>query len=209
MNVTVNIAVDGQSYAVHQIPNLPAGARPTYGVMNYTKSETEAALAVWDWLLEERNGWASTYFDAHGTPGMRRVAMQASRAVEAVWQYLEGEQHFHEPFDFEFVPLAMQALPLDKIVSNAINGDGRYMPETRTVAFSTWKLAEDKFIHWKESRSLWSTIAEAYCAAAYGAILLLTEEDLCAGFKAGTSPTGYVDRLAASMQLGRSPILAL
>lgn len=212
MNVTVNIAVDGTPLAVHHFPTLPipdAGSHKGHGVHTYTSAETEAALCAWEWILEHRDTKFKADFEAAGTSGMRLVAQQAGRIVHAVWEMLEGAQHYHAPFDFEFAPAVLENLPWDRVIENNRHGDGRYSPAVPALAFIVWSRQRSNFEHPRQARRLWTTLARTYCAAAFGCVLELDPVESYAAFNKGQAPTDFVAKIAERHGIAASPVVAI
>jgi hypothetical protein len=212
MNVTVNIAVDGTPLAVHHFPTLPipdAAGRKVHGVTTYTSAETEAALCAWEWILENRDTKFSADFDAVGTSGMRQVAQQAGRIVHAVWERLDGSQHYHGAFDFDFAPAVLENLPWDRVIDNNRYGDGRYTPSVSALAFIVWSQERANFEHWRQSRRVWTTLATIYSAAAFGCALELDPAQSLGAFRKGEPPTDFVTGVAERQGFSASPVVAI
>ena len=98
----------------------------------YSIDEVEAALCVWEWMLENHKQ-LDTLFDGYGSVGMRSTAMQAGVFVEKCYTYdathCDGMFTGDDSFDWEFVPLICREINWSVFADNNQYGDGCYEPD--------------------------------------------------------------------------------
>lgn len=78
--------------------------------LSYSTPHVEAALCIWEELLEARPSTPDLdhFWDRVGTARMRHYAMGLSAYVVALWEALDGcTKDDLAPFDWEYVPAAL------------------------------------------------------------------------------------------------------
>lgn len=89
-----------------------------------TRDEIEAALCLWEAMLEVRNGrftsehWINVQWEEMGTVHMRHWAISAAAYLGKVWNaapMTDDTRDMLSPFDWEFVPAVLGRMSADWI----------------------------------------------------------------------------------------------
>ncbi len=109
----------------------------------FSHAEVDAAMCVWEWLLEERDDDVATInphnstidrmFASYGRGGMRGAAIQAGLIIEAVFDEYAKHLEFEYAFDIEFVPMVCRHLDWEKLCDSNQHGMGDWMPDIPTL----------------------------------------------------------------------------
>lgn len=165
----------------------------------YTDLEVEAALCVWEELLE-RMGVEDSPFDVMrknaGTPHMRQQAMRLGQFVLTVHDnVMDAKPSLLEAiaYDFEFVPLVLDQCPLD--MRNSYIGTP---PLGEAVDAVMKRLDADQFEWWIKDVN---NLSKANYSIAMTGDAGVDREDLERAYRSGTPSRDYVEAFARKHDL--------
>lgn len=80
---------------------------------DYSLDEVEAALCVWEYMLETKNPYWRDTINRLGVSSSRVIAIGLGAEIQQGYELYNGEERYDDPFDWEFIPRVMQLIKYD------------------------------------------------------------------------------------------------
>lgn len=155
----------------------------------YTTGDVEAALCVWEWVLdrtlittEDSHPALNEYRETYGTAQLRSDCVDIGVWVDKVYNLLDEDTKDRHCFDWDVVPEIMEHVTF-----------GAPLPEPETIA----PLVAKQLL-----RNIWMALVNQYAREAYCWQDALDDKDRAnASFERGETPVEFVTALAEKFDL--------
>lgn len=97
--------------------------------LTYTPLEVEAALCVWEWMIDRADKELKDFFEGHGWGCMRLLATDLGRWCQQVYLKAEETFEFDVCFDWELVPSMMQMIDFDVAIESQYSTGPEVFPD--------------------------------------------------------------------------------